>query len=353
MDEYFCPKCGAILNHQDGFNPECNAWTCKECGQVLMDEDTYHGERYEGVAWYCDDCGARLNKQFGFSDSQSTWTCTECYHTNEISENAIYESEEEYKKSEATSELSSALADVICSAATVAGKTAKKVYEEKRKEAEMLEKIRQEEERIEREKRRAWRRKHRKEIAITTIIVLVCLALMSGYIVYKQLIPIRYQYEELIGTNLDIVIDKLEASGFSNINTKEISDLKLEEENNENIVTEIIIKDKTDFSADTKFFPMEKITIVYHTLEKIYAPLTLKEAKKLDYKEVVKKFKENGFINIKVEPIYDIITGWMTHDGEVETITINGDEDFNTVSSYKIDDEVTITYHTFKKNKDK
>ena len=41
MDEYTCPKCGAILNNQKGFDPEYGAWRCLRCGQMIMDEDTY------------------------------------------------------------------------------------------------------------------------------------------------------------------------------------------------------------------------------------------------------------------------------------------------------------------------
>lgn len=98
MDEYFCPNCGATLNNQSGFSPDLGAWSCKECETMLMDEDTYDGDRYEGVAWFCDCCGALLNKQSGFSDTCDRWTCTECYYSNGITEDDIYDSEEEYKK---------------------------------------------------------------------------------------------------------------------------------------------------------------------------------------------------------------------------------------------------------------
>lgn len=80
--EYFCPHCGAILNNQPGFDPDCGTWTCTECGQMLMDDDVYNGDTYEGVAWFCDNCGALLNRQDGFSDSYGSWKCTECGHIN-------------------------------------------------------------------------------------------------------------------------------------------------------------------------------------------------------------------------------------------------------------------------------
>ena len=60
MDEYYCPNCGATLNDQPGFDPDGGTWTCTACGKLLMDDDVYDGDTYEGVAWFCDECGARL-----------------------------------------------------------------------------------------------------------------------------------------------------------------------------------------------------------------------------------------------------------------------------------------------------
>ena len=114
MDEYYCPNCGATLNNQSGFDPDNGTWTCTQCGQHLMDDDTFEGDSYEGVAWYCDECGTLLNKQSGFSDDYGTWTCTECGHTNGTTEDDIYESEEDYQYQKTVN----ATADFISSVVT-------------------------------------------------------------------------------------------------------------------------------------------------------------------------------------------------------------------------------------------
>ena len=241
---------------------------------------------------------------------------------------------------------------MITSALGIGAETYKKVHSEKKKQADMLEKINEEEARIESEKSRAWRRKHKKGILITVITIILILIAIGTYIFYITLIPIRYDSEDLIGTNYESVETKLRASGFENVNSKEIPDLKITQKEKENIVTDVIIRNKMKFSAETKFLPSEKITVVYHTLEKIYAPLTSKEAKGMKYADVVKQFEEKGFQNVKVEPIYDIITGWIKKDGEVESVAINGSKDFTVNTSYNVDAEVVISYHTLKKNKE-
>lgn len=90
-DEYFCTNCGAILNEQPGFDPDCGMWTCTECGTLMMDDDIYDGDNYPGTAWICDNCGALLNRQYGFTDSDSSWRCTECGHVNGTTEDDILE----------------------------------------------------------------------------------------------------------------------------------------------------------------------------------------------------------------------------------------------------------------------
>lgn len=65
------------------------------------------------------------------------------------------------------------------------------------------------------------------------------------------------------------------------------------------------------------------------------------------YTEVVAVFEGKGFTNIQLNAIEDLVTGWLTKDGEVESITINGDNDFAKKDIFPKDAQVVITYHTF------
>lgn len=88
-DEYYCTNCGATLNDQPGFNPDCGMWTCTECGKLMVGDDLCDDDNSQGVAWICDSCGALLNRQYGFSDSYGSWRCTECGYVNGTTENDI------------------------------------------------------------------------------------------------------------------------------------------------------------------------------------------------------------------------------------------------------------------------
>jgi hypothetical protein len=68
-----------------------------------------------------------------------------------------------------------------------------------------------------------------------------------------------------------------------------------------------------------------------------------------NYQDVIIDFEEQGFKNIKTEKLEDLITGWITKDGEVEEVSVGGDVDYSPDEWVSADTEVIIKYHTFKK----
>lgn len=65
------------------------------------------------------------------------------------------------------------------------------------------------------------------------------------------------------------------------------------------------------------------------------------------YTDAENELSDSGFTNIKTIPIEDLITGWLTKDGEIESISIDGDTDFISGRKYDPGVEVEIQYHTF------
>lgn len=207
--------------------------------------------------------------------------------------------------------------------------------------------------RIRSEKRRAWRKRHRKGIAITILISVLVVLSLIGYYEIQKLIPMGYSSDSLEGLKYTEAVQRLKESGFTNVHTKEISDLTISRDDEENLVTEVKLMFGDSFDEDTKYPSNLWITVVYHTVE-LYTPsLTSKEAKGMNYLDVIDEFENAGFVNVTTVVEYDIVTGWLTDDGKVKSVTINGDKKFDSYNEYRLDAEVVVTYHTLKKNKPK
>ena len=228
--------------------------------------------------------------------------------------------------------------------------------EERRQEQEQLR--REAEEQVKKERTRARRatrvsfyKRHWKAI----LILLVTLVGSGfGYYKYSEFqkgIIIGSSSASLIGNEYTTVEDILKEAGFTNIHEDAISDLGIKDFSREGIVSKVSIHGNTDFDATTKYPYDSRVVITYHLVENIDVPMSAKEAKKLNYTDLEKQFIDAGFVNVKTEIDYDLITGWITKDGSIESISINGETSFDEFSSYRPDAEVIITYHTFSKNK--
>ena len=68
-----------------------------------------------------------------------------------------------------------------------------------------------------------------------------------------------------------------------------------------------------------------------------------------NYKDVEEELKNAGFTNIKTAILYDIVWGW-TSEGEVDSVSINGNDDFSKGDVFKKDAEIVITYHMWEED---
>jgi nitrate reductase NapE component len=169
---------------------------------------------------------------------------------------------------------------------------------------------------------------------------------------YKKEINVSLSSSQAISMNYEQVVDILEKDGFTNINTYPEYDLELAEIENENTVVKVTIKGKSDFDTMEKYPYDAPIEITYHVLKEINMPVSSKEAGGMMLDELVSQFEEAGFANIITSPDYDLITGWLNKEYSVESVSINGEENFSVNSSYRPNDEILIVYHRFKKDKE-
>lgn len=80
---------------------------------------------------------------------------------------------------------------------------------------------------------------------------------------------------------------------------------------------------------------------------RIHMPASSNDFEGSNYEEVIETLENAGFINVQTEVLDDLVTGWLTKDGEVEEVSVEGDTVFSTDSKYDADVEIVVTYHTF------
>lgn len=375
--EYFCPNCNAILDNQPGFNPDDDIWECTQCGTSLYSDNLEKTMvNFEGVVWYCDSCDAILNKQSGFYDSCGTWYCTECGYANSITEDEIYESKSDYRSKKEScicpqcgNELENQFGFdnddywtcQICDAELYLDNTQYIIlssstddeyidsedtpFECNSCSSDVTNNLPTQIRTTQREKFQ-WKLK----LCIFLIAFFTSIILI-GYYEITKLIPVQYSASSFIGKNYEEVLTSLKEAGFTYISTENISDLDIKQASEEFQVTGVKIGWLESFDEEAKIPSNFPIVVTYHSLKMIQVPMSYKEVKGAYYKDIIKAFEDAGFVNIELVVEYDIITGWITSDGEVKSVVINGEKKFNTNDEFRPDAKIVITYHTLRKNK--
>lgn len=73
-----------------------------------------------------------------------------------------------------------------------------------------------------------------------------------------------------------------------------------------------------------------------------------------NYQDIVEDFEVAGFTNITTVPLGDLSEDdWFTSEGEYESITVGGKEDFNKGDKHPSDVEIIITYHSYPEDYEK
>ena len=67
-----------------------------------------------------------------------------------------------------------------------------------------------------------------------------------------------------------------------------------------------------------------------------------------DYTEVQTYFVDKGFTNITLDPMKDMVLGWFNTENEVDKVTIDGNDKFESKTWYIPTVPVVISYHSYK-----
>lgn len=328
---YSCPSCGSTLNDQNWFDENDDTYTCSWCDTELFKD----GDEYR-ILFKCPHCGSELKDQWGF-DEDDYWTCRQCdtrlYKESDSYLEADSDSSDDSDDEDDQSSNSSSNYSYSSSASNPSSTTTRPTATSPGRSSKKA-------------KKSNWKAKF-----IITLVLILAATIGLSYYEYTKLIPVQYSSEALPGQDYETVVNNLKQAGFSFVNTNCISDLSVQDFASENQVTEVKIGWISSFQLTSRIPSNFPVVVTYHTLERIAVPMSSKEAKGKNYEEVIKEFNEAGFVNIEVEIEYDIITGWLTDDGEVESVMIGDSKKFSSDARFRPDETVVITYHTLKKNK--
>ena len=188
------------------------------------------------------------------------------------------------------------------------------------------------------------------------LIIIIMLAVLSvgilGYYGYQH---IQYQIgietgisaKKVVGMNYELAVDEFEDAGFSDIQCIPIYDLSIKDIEIEYTVSNVTIDGEKGFKSSDRFKYDSEIIIEYHVVKDIAVPISSEDTLKMNYEKVALIFEEAGFVNINTVSQNDLITGWITKDGSVESVTVNGDTEFVKGDLYRPDVDIEIIYHTF------
>lgn len=375
---WYCDSCGAVLSLQPGFNDSCEVWECTECGYMnpinedelyeseedyqknkhifrcpdcgrelneqrgFKNTDTYtcewcntdlykDGSDYK-ILYTCPNCGAKLNEQWLFYEDDE-WECNECnsqlikdgnryIYNDEISYEEDDDNDEEYDDNDEEYDDNDEDNDDEYETVTIKYSSVTTTYEPSKKKG--------------------------KAKRIFSLLLVLIIVVGVAYYEHSLLIPINYSNNKMVGDNYENVTDKLKEDGFLFVLTKEIADLSMQHISSEYKVTDIKIS--WIFSLKDRISVPSNIPIIvtYHSLKKISVPMSSKEATDYNYKDVVKAFRNAGFVDVEIVEKKDLITGWLAKDGEVDSVYIGDIKKFSSDDKFKPNEKVVITYHSFR-----
>ena len=172
----------------------------------------------------------------------------------------------------------------------------------------------------------------------------------------KQL-ELKVNSADLIGQDYKTVVQTFQDNGFINVSSEAVNDITIPEASSQDIVFEVSVKGNIAFKETDVYAENAPIKVFYHNISEADAMIRLfsssKDLKNDNYETVREQFEDAGFINVSVEPIYDVKIGLMKKDGAVEQVSINGYNTFEEGDAYRYDSPVRIVYHTLESNENK
>lgn len=144
--------------------------------------------------------------------------------------------------------------------------------------------------------------------------------------------------------NYEQLQKSLETKGFNHVIVSE----KITDDITKNqLISNITVNNELFTSGDCYLQKTASIALEYYVL-KIVIGGTESSFTGEQYSRVVAKLREKGFTNIQLKRADNLITGWITKEGSIKNLSINGNTDFANRDSFYYDAQIVIIVNTFK-----
>ena len=266
------------------------------------------------------------------SDNSSTYYDADDDDDDDDDDYSSYDSDDD------SSDLASSLVGLALGlgAVAVAKHTAEAREQARKEEAERLERerIAEEQRRIRQAKKDKERKQRNKRI--------------KAFFFNKKNLALEFATSDLVGDNVDSVVEEIKEAGFNNYKTVPIKDIYVGSTKYVGEVEQIVINGQSWLAEGTMVPYDAEIIITFHVKKEFVFPYSTREMIKRDYDDLASELVDIGFTEVYTLPLKDLTTGWIKKERAVQQVLIEGTVSIKKGMSIEHDRKITIQYHSFK-----
>ncbi len=211
-----------------------------------------------------------------------------------------------------------------------------------------------------------------------TIALLFCVIMMFSFTACRErnyddgLVSMPLSSDDMKDRQYEDIITKLGNAGFVNIHEEPMDDLIIGLLNKDGAVDEVTVDGKNNFRKNARYEPDAYIVVRYHSFSgngesnvsdesveseepviadtsdgMISIPVSSEDIKNLSVNSAVDILTDAGFVNVKVQPLGDLIVGIVYSDGEIMEVSVDGDIEFKKGDRYIPGAKIIIRYHSY------
>ena len=288
---------------------------------------SYYGN--DGSCGYKNSDGSG---SFYGSDNSSTYYDADDDDDDDDDDYSSYDSDDD------SSDLASSLVGLALGlgAVAVAKHTAEAREQARKEEAERLERerIAEEQRRIRQAKKDKERKQRNKRI--------------KAFFFNKKNLALEFATSDLVGDNVDSVVEEIKEAGFNNYKTVPIKDIYVGSTKYVGEVEQVVINGQSWLAEGTMVPYDAEIVITFHVKKEFEFPYSARQMIKRDFDQLASELVDIGFTEVYTLPLKDLTTGWIKKERAVQQVLIEGIDTIKKGMPVEHDKKITIQYHSFK-----